>query len=167
METISIGFSYHKNNLLSKVIQLVDNCPYSHVYIRRNSKYGEYVYQASGLQVNFTNIDIFLEKNVIVEEYEFDLADDKKEKLLAFFIKYAGAEYALTSLFKLLAIILAAKIGKKLEFKGDGNKTFICSELGAFFCEEILEIDIPGDDDFITPKGLNPIVRQYAKKRII
>lgn len=166
MEKIYIGFSTHTGNLLSKTIQLVEGSNYSHVYIRRVSKYGEYVYQASGLSVNFMNIDIFKEHNVIVEEYEFELDDSKKEKLLSFFIKYAGAPYELKSLFKILAIIAAKRIGKDLKFQSDGTKEFICSELGAFFCEEILDIKIEGDIDFITPKGLNPIVKQYGKRVI-
>ena len=67
MEKIYIGFSTHTGNLLSKTIQLVEGSKFSHVYIRKVSKYGEYVYQASGLAVNFMNIDIFKAHNVIVE----------------------------------------------------------------------------------------------------
>lgn len=166
MEKIVIGFSYHKGGLLSGAIKLLEGSPYSHVYIRKQSKYGEYVYQASGLQVNFMNIDIFLEENVIVEEYEFDLDDSKKEKILSFFIKYAGAKYATASLFKLLAIIVGQRVGLSVKFQGDGSHTFICSELGAFFCKEIIEIPIPEEMDFITPARLNPIVRQYGKLKI-
>lgn len=167
METVSVGFSYHRHNLLSNTIKLIDGCPYSHVYIRRKSKYGEYVYQASGLAVNFMNIDIFLESNVIVEEYAFDLDDSKREKLMTFFIKYAGCGYELASLFKILAMMLASRVDWHLEFKGDGEgqgSKFICSELGAFFCKEILEIPVPSDINFISPKQLNPIVKQYGRR---
>lgn len=163
MEKIIIGFSYHRGSLLSGAIKIIEGSQYSHVYIRKQSKYGEYVYQASGLQVNFMNIDIFLEENVIVEEYEFELDDNKKEKILSFFIKYAGAKYATASLFKLLVMIAGQRIGLDIKFQGDGSKTFICSELGAFFCEEIIEIPIPEKMDFITPARLNPIVRKYGK----
>lgn len=166
MEKIYVGFSYHKSSLVSRTIRAVEGSEYSHVYIRRVSKYGEYVYQASGLQVNFMNIDIFLEENVIVEEYEFELPDNKKEELISFFMKYAGASYATSSLFKLLIIVGAKRIGKTVRFKGDGDKTFICSELGAFFCEKILSIDIGDEIDYITPKGLNPIVRTHGKRTI-
>lgn len=164
MEKIYIGFSTHVGSILSKTIQLAEGSKYSHVYIRKVSKYGEYVYQASGLQVNFMNIDIFKEHNTIVEEYEFDLPDDKKDKLLSFFIKYAGAGYEVNSLFKILAILLGKRIGLDLKFKGDGNKKFICSELGAFFCTEIIEIKIDGDLDFMTPKMLNPIISANGKR---
>ena len=154
MEKIYIGFSKHNGSILSKTIQLVEGSKYSHVYIRKESKYGEYIYQASGLQVNFMNIDIFKANNTIVEEYEFELIDEKKEKLIAFFVKYCGTSYGVKSLFKILAVIACQRINVKLRLKGDGTETFICSELGAFFCEEILEIDIPEDIDFITPKAL-------------
>lgn len=163
MENIYIGFSVHNHSLLSSAIKFLDNSKYSHVYIRRKSKYGEYVYQASGLTVNFTNINIFLSKNTIIEEYEFELPDDKRDAILAFFIKYAGASYELSSLFKIMAIVLAKKINWDLKFKDEGRKEFICSELGAFFCKEILEIPLIGELDFITPKGLNPVVRKYGK----
>lgn len=166
MEKIYIGFSYHKGSPISSTIKMVESSEYSHVYIRRASKYGEYVYQASGLQVNFMNLEIFKEENVTVEEYEFELPENKKEKLIAFFIKYAGASYATSSLFKLLLILLGRRVGLTFKFKGDGHKSFICSELGAFFCKEILEIVIENDIDFVTPKDLNPIVRAHGKRII-
>lgn len=166
MEKIYIGFSKHKKSFVSKTIQLVENSEYSHVYIKRESKYGSYVYQASGLQVNFMNLEIFLKNNTVVEEYEFELPDDKKEKLISFFVKYCGTSYGLKSLFKILAVLASKRIGLNLKLNGDGTETFICSELGAFFCEEILEIDIPEDLDFVTPKSLNPIVKQHGKRVI-
>lgn len=164
MEKVYIGFSYHRGNAISATIKAVEGSEYSHVYIRRVSKYGEYVYQASGLSVNFMNIDIFKKENVTVEEYEFELPDDKKEELLRFFIKYAGASYALSSLFKLLAILAGRRVGIKLNFKGDGDQTFICSELGAFFTEKILGIDVDGTIDYMTPTDLNPIIRAHGKR---
>lgn len=165
MEKIYIGFSTHKGNLLSKLIQLVNGTPYSHVYIRRVSKYGEYVYQASGLAVNFMNIETFREiGNITVEEYEFDLPDDKRDDVLSFFIKYAGRPYGLKDLFQILAMTGARRIGWKLTFKGDGDKSFICSELGDLFCEKIIGIPTPDGEDFISPKELNPYVAQAGKR---
>lgn len=165
MEKIYIGFSYHKNSFVSSTIKLIEGSAYSHVYIRRVSKYGEYVYQASGLQVNFMNIDIFKKDNVIVEEYEFELPDEKKEQLLTFFIKYAGASYATSALFKLLVVIAGKRTGIwNVKFDGDGETTFICSELGAFFAEKILGIEISNALDFITPTDLNPIIRAHGKR---
>ena len=126
MEKIYIGFSYNKNSIISKIIKIIESSEFSHVYIRRPSKYGEYVYQASGLSVNFMNIDIFKNENIIVEEYEFELSDDKRDDIIEFFIKYSGTKYATLSLFKLLAIIICKRFNYKLKFSGDGDKTFIC-----------------------------------------
>lgn len=166
MEKIYIGFSTRIGNLLSKTIQIVEGSEYSHVYIRRISKYGEYIYQASGMQVNFMNAELFRQHNVIVEEYEFELPDIKREKILSFFIKYCGINYGLKMLFKILAIIVCKRVGYDLKLSGDGTQSFICSELGALFCEEILEIEIPENIDFITPKSLNPIIKAHGKRVI-
>lgn len=163
---ISVGFSKHNGSVLSSLICCLQNTKYSHVYIRRNSKYGEYVYQASGLQVNFTNIVTFLEHNTIIEEYEFEIPEEKHDKLLSFCIKYVGRPYGTKALIEIGIKILAERFNMNLDFKGDGNKTFICSELGSLFCKEILEIDIEEDQNFITPKKLNEYVSVYGKKII-
>ena len=91
---VSVGFSRHNGSALSALICAVEGTEYSHVYIRRASKYGEYVYQASGLQVNFMSIDTFLEHNTIVEEYEFEIPGTKHDDVIAFCIKYAGRPYS-------------------------------------------------------------------------
>lgn len=161
---VYLGFSRRAGNLLSGTIQLVDGTRYSHVYMRVESKYGEYVYQASGLAVNFTNIETFKEHNQVVEEYEFDVDEKGKNKLLTFFVKYAGKSYSLKSLFKLAAILLCGKIGVKIKLSGDGKDTFICSELGAVFCEEVLGIEVTEDEDFVTPKSLNPYAKAHGKR---
>ncbi len=90
MEKIYLGFSKHNGSIISKTIQLAEGTEYSHFYIRKVSKYGEYIYQASGISVNFMNIEVFKKSNTIIEEYEFELNEQDKEKLLAFFIKYCG-----------------------------------------------------------------------------
>lgn len=166
MNKISIGFSKHNGSILSSIICYLQNTKYSHVYIRRNSKYGEYVYQASGLQVNFTNIDIFLEHNTIIEEYEFEIPEDKHDKLLSFCIKYAGRPYGAKALMEMGIKLIINKFSLDLKFNGDKNQTFVCSELGALFCEQILEIDISENQDFITPKQLNTYVSLYGKRII-
>lgn len=110
---IYIGFST-KKALVSDIIRAMEGSPYSHVYLRVPSKYGEYVYQASGLHVNFTNADIFKAENTIVDEYEFYLTEEQKSKLLSLFIKYAGVKYSTITLFKIAASIVCNKIGKNI-----------------------------------------------------
>lgn len=157
---VYLGFSKRPRNLISETICLAERSKYSHVYVRVMSKYGEYVYQASGIQVNFMNIDVFKKHNVTVEEYEFDVDEAGKTKLLTFFIKYAGVSYSMKSLFKIAIMMICDKI----KFKGDGEDTFICSELGALLCENVLGIKIEEDMDFVTPKRLNPYVKKYGKR---
>lgn len=157
---VYIGFSRHKTGILSSLIRKVQGTEYSHVYIRRDSKYGEYVYQASGLQVNFMNINTFLEANVVCEEYEFDIPEDKHDDLIRFCIKYAGKPYGTKQLIKMCLKELGFKVSK-----GDKDESFVCSELGGLFCHDILKMDIPGDQDFITPKDLNKYIKMVGKKR--
>jgi len=165
MEKIYIGFSTHIGNLLSKTIQIIENTNYSHVYIRKVSKYGEYIYQASGLAVNFTNIDIFKKHNIIIEEYEFNLTNIKMEKTISFMMKHAGDDYELKELFELLIILLGNRFQLNVKFSSSGNDKFICSKLAALFCKEILEIPIDQSEiNFITPKQLNPIIKMYGKQ---
>lgn len=159
---VYLGFSKRPRNLISETICLAERSKYSHVYVRVISKYGEYVYQASGIQVNFMNINVFKKHNIIVEEYEFDIDDAGKTKLLTFFIKYAGVSYSMKSLFKIAIMMICDKI----KFKGDGEDTFICSELGALFSEVILGVDIDENTDFITPKRLNLYIKKYGKRVI-
>lgn len=166
MAKFSIGLSYHKGSAVSSIIKAVEGSNFSHIYIRKVSRYGEYVYQASGLQVNFMNIDIFLKENIIVEEYEFEISEEKKDLLIAFFMKYCGTSYGIKALFQILLLILCKRLNIPFQLKGDGTKTFVCSELGALLCKEILEIEIEGDIDFITPKYLRPIIMKYGKRII-
>ena len=156
---VSIGFSKRNNNLISWMIRMIENSDYSHVYIRRNSKYGEYIYQASGLQVNFTNIKTFLDHNEIVEEYEFELNDEQRDKLLIFCIKNCGKPYNLKDLFLMGAAIIANKLNIVIGLTGDGDTTFKCSELGALLIEDVLNIEVSQNEDFITPKELNPYIK--------
>jgi len=164
LNKISIGFSKRNNNLISWLIRKIDNVDYSHVYIRRNSKYGEYVYQASGLEVNFTNIKTFLDHNQIVEEYEFELTDEQLDKLLIFCIKHVGKPYNMKDLFLIAANILTKKLNINLGLKGDGDETFKCSELGAMLVQDILNIEIAENEDFITPSELNPYIKDHGKQ---
>ena len=162
MTKVSIGFSTNKKAILSKIICWAQGTPYSHVYIRRDSKYGEYVYQASGLQVNFMNIETFLEHNTVIEEYEFDLPDDRHDELITFLIKYAGKPYSIKSLFQ----IGIMQVFKKVKFKPENEDSFVCSKLCAFFIETVLDLDVPGDYNFISPADLNPYIKTYGRRII-
>lgn len=160
---ISIGFSYRKNSIFSYLIRCVEQTPFSHVYIRKQSKYGEYVYQASGLAVNFINIDRFKETNTIVKEYEMDIDPNYHDSLISFFVRHAGARYSFLGLVKIAVKLIAKRMGLSIKISGDGNNTFVCSELAALLCKEVFRLKIIGDLDYLTPKDLDVILVNYFK----
>jgi hypothetical protein len=107
------------------------------------------------------NIDTFLESNIIIEEYEFDIPEDMHDLMLTFCMKYAGRPYSVIALFQIAGIMLF-----NIKFTGDGDKSFVCSELADLFCRQILKLDIPIDQDFISPKTLNTYVKANGKRII-
>ena len=153
-EKIYIGFSRRKNNLFSRLIQFFEGTKYSHVYVRKQSKYGEYVYQASGLAVNFTNINTFKEHNEIIYEFEFEITPEQKDHLLRFFISYCGVKYSYRLLFILSTISILRKFGIYTNFKNKYKNDFVCSTLGALIYQKILGLEIPENWHFIFPKDL-------------
>lgn len=158
-DKVIIGFSKPSRwKILAEIIKFVDKSEFSHVYIRRKSKYGEYVYHAAGTQVNFMGIDAFLAKNTVVEEYEFEINDSQTIELISFCIKNAGKPYGIKQLFR----ILLSKLGIKTQ--GDGELTQVCSELAFIICQRILKLEFAGDEDTITPKQLNELVKLVGRK---
>lgn len=170
MEKLYIGLSAPKKfKLGAAIIKWGEKTPYSHVYIRRVSKnIGEYVYQATAAGgVNFMGIDIFNNHNEIFEEYEFEVQD--MSNVLRFFISNAGKEYSIKQILILSKIILIHdKLGIKYNSSQsniNGDKEFICSELGAIILKDFLGVsEIPEAQDLITPKKLKPILQKYGKR---
>lgn len=159
MDQIIIGFSTKKKfNLFSCLIKWFDDSNYSHVYLRKKSKYGEYVYQASGLSVNFMNIDTFLKSNDVVHEFVFDITEDDKYKILSFFIENAGRPYGMDQIFEISKILLLDKLGipESKRKPINKNKKFICSELAAVILVDVLKKDLLEKEvlDLVTPKKL-------------
>ena len=172
MENIYIGLSTRKGFALgSELIKWGEGTRFSHVYVRRKSKrVGEYVYQATfSSGVNFMGIDIFLTKNKIIEEYEFEVSNDHMIKIIRFFIKNAGRDYSFKQIGILSKIMLLEKLGIKCNFSKmvDGKEKFICSELGAIILEDFKSgQQLPSDLDLITPNKLKPYLQKYCSRRI-
>jgi hypothetical protein len=51
--------------------------------------------------VHFLGEEAFNKKIIIVEEFEFEISDDKFDKLMQFCIKYAGADYGLMDVLRI------------------------------------------------------------------
>ena len=168
-EKLILGFSKStkKIKILSDIIMWADESDYSHVYLRRESKYGEYVYQASGLAVNFTGIDIFLSHNQPVHEIVLYIDPGQKAKLLEFFISHAGVPYGVDQLLKISHVLICKKLGIKYDTSKmlNGNNKFICSELGLVVVRDILGYDITLEEssDLVTPRDLYEAINYYLK----
>lgn len=170
MEKIYVGFSRPNDpNIFSKAIMWGENSEFSHVYIRRKStKVGEYVYQASGVMVNFMAAGegrTFDEHNLVIAEYEFDISDEKLGELVKFFITNAGKPYSFKQIIALTKIILMERVGLKPKYPStiDGDEAFICSEIALKVIEKFLDIKVPGAHDLVTPVKLKPIIEEKGK----
>lgn len=99
MKKITIGFSTPKNKklpLFSWIIKAYEGTPFSHVYIRWQTKYGSWLcYHAASTVIHFQGEHAFNEHIKPVEEFEFEISNEDFDKLMEFCIKYAGADYAI------------------------------------------------------------------------
>jgi hypothetical protein len=158
MNKIYIGFSKPKKwKIFAKLIMLGYGIPYDHVYVRFNSdRYDrDLIYQASKSMVNFMGVGVFSEENIIVDEFEVEISDEKLTAMIQFAIDNAGKAYGVKQAFGMAIVRVAEIFGKYIEnpFK-DGGKTYVCSELGAYVLEHFAGSVIPKDIDDITPKDL-------------
>ena len=165
MNKLYIGLSTYKGWAIgSELIKWGENTPYSHAYIRRKSiNVGEYVYHATANGVNFMGIDIFKEKNDIIEEYEFEITKEQTNELIKFFIKNAGRKYGFKHMYILFKYYLAKKIGMniRLEEKIDKSDDWVCSVLVSIILDTILlKESIPDNYVLMTPKHLNPFLEK-------
>lgn len=131
--------------------------PYSHVYIKVYSKYTDLwlVYQASHGDVNLVEYNRFAKENVIVDEFNFEVREERLRNMIREAQLLLQSPYGYLGLLKLGARKLLG-VGK-----GDGVRSFHCSELVARLLPEIKLQDI--DPDFIEPKH----VYAYVKERYI
>lgn len=134
MAKIIVGFSRHKGFApLSWGIQAIERTPYSHAYIKivTESLNRTLIYQANNSGVWFIGEPAFLENNIAVEEYEFDISDSEKVKLLQFCIDNSGKKYAKLQLLGMFFCrIYKFFTGKECKNPlGDENRRFICTEL--------------------------------------
>lgn len=135
----------------------IDGVPFSHAYIKIwSEKYGRYlIYQASGLQVNFVNQEIFESHNVAVAEFEVQITAETRTKVMQFAIDRCGVPYSIAELFGFAAVKICSVVGKDINNPcGDGSKSYVCSELVSEIIRDCLGHQLPKDPDDMTPKDL-------------
>lgn len=155
-----VGFSKAKSpwKFGSKIIQLVENRPFSHCYIRYDSPATgiNLVSQASHGYVNLVNSCVFFKENDQIEEYEIDCTDEQFKDIQIFTHKNLGVKYSQT---ELILIGIKKLFNIKLNIR-DYDESFICSEWAARICQidGIDLIDII-DQDYLTPSDFNEIIK--------
>lgn len=169
MFTIIIGFSRPKKwHLLSTLIMKVEKTDYSHAYIRIHSeKYDrDLIYQASGLAVNFMNIEMFNNHNNVIHEFEIEVSDETYLDIMRFAIDNVGIPYGSKELIGFGLIKLAALFNKKISNPfSNGTKTSVCSELVARILNDFVKLDTGNPDD-VDPAVLYEKISQFSAKKI-
>jgi hypothetical protein len=167
MPTLTVGFSKPKKwKPLAWMIMKGYSTPYSHVYIKLwSDKYQRFlIYQASHTLVNFMSTEVFDTESVVIEEFNLNIADETRTKMMQFAIDNAGKPYGMMNVVGLSVKRLCELFGMKIENPfTDGNKTYVCCELvGAILKDEIkVAVDIPLDD--LDPKDIYDILKEFSK----
>jgi len=156
---LQIGFSKPKGILFpwfSWAIRLVDKSPFSHCYIRLQTKYeSDLIYQASGVQVNFTGFKFFNKHVEIYKEFLFTISEESYFNLMKFCIENAGAPYSIRDI---LAIFIYKMTGHKIKSKKENG--FVCSELVGTILKDFIDQRLKDQDvDFFTPKDIFELCR--------
>jgi hypothetical protein len=130
MRKLTIGFSRPKDKafpILSWLIRLFEGTPFSHVYVKNETRYGiDLIYQASGVQVNFVNCDLFHQNHKTVREFELMVTDEAFDKYMHFALKNVGKPY---SLLQVVGIFLYSVFPIKDNPFRNGDSAYVCSEL--------------------------------------
>lgn len=131
---IVVGFSTtRKWHILSWLIRKVEKTPYSHVYMRFRSESldREFIYQASHDDLNFMNMQTFMEKNVIIKEFPINVTAEEKRDIMRYCVDKVGIPYGSLQLVG-AGLVRAARLWFNRQINNpwrDGEKTQFCMEL--------------------------------------
>lgn len=134
MKTIRIGFST-RSGVLPWIIRKATASRISHTYIR--IPVPEYstsmIFQASGLNVNYCNGDLFDSHADVVEEYDVEVSDEQFAIGEKFRVTESGKPYSGKQLIGFLAVLTGKQIlDKKISNPfSDGHHSYVCVEVVA------------------------------------
>jgi hypothetical protein len=168
MRKICVGFSKPKKwKPFAWLIMKGYNIPYDHVYVRIHSDtYSrDLIYQASSIKVNFMGAELFEADNIIVNEFEVDIADEHYVAMMQFAIDNVGRAYGMKEAFGLAIVRIAELCGKKIKnpFRDSGH-TYICSELASYLLQQYAGADMPKDYEDMTPKDVYDYLSSLGNK---
>lgn len=155
MTKIYIGFSSPKKfKLGAKLIQLWQNQPYSHIYLRfESSKIQSSVYHAARGMVHFRSLENFKKENNIIKEYIIELLDEDRYKLLDHCISLCGEVYGYLELAQIFAFDICTFIGINIKF--ENLKGYVCSELVGQLCSDNFKIEFNKPINLIKPVDID------------
>jgi hypothetical protein len=164
---VTFGFSANKDcKPFSVAIQLIEKRPYSHVYIKYVDELtgDAMIFQASHGDVNLISESKFLQDNMILEEYEMNVSEEIYLRIRKKMNSLLGLKYSILQILN----IMVQKIFKSKDIKlvVNGDKQFICSELGFVILEEARP-EVIADQDSVTPSDFNRIINIIGIKRVI
>jgi len=139
------------------------NQPYSHVYVRWKSVETnvEVVYEASGMNLHFTNISTFKYKSVSTHEYKFTVTKAQYYKMLQFCMENAGVDYGYKQLVGIAWVKLNRVFRREISNPyGDNRKSQVCSEVTGYILEDTMELDVPVNLDVAGPRDIDDFLRE-------
>lgn len=168
MTKLIIGFSKPKKfKLISWCIRQVEKTPFSHVYLKFHSDNldRDIIYQASGMQVNFTGSTMFLDHHKVVMEFQLETSEQENLEILKTCVDKAGIPYGIKQLLGLGLVRVLAFFGKKIKNPfSDKDTTYICSELVGFILIKYFNFRIE-DLDSTSPKDIYLLLQKYGQIR--
>jgi hypothetical protein len=122
------------------------------------------IFQASHGDVNLISESKFLQDNMILEEYEMNVSEEIYLRIRKKMNSLLGLKYSILQILN----IMVQKIFKSKDIKlvVNGDKQFICSELGFVILEEARP-EVIADQDSVTPSDFNRIINIIGIKRVI
>lgn len=118
----------------SKLIRYVDKTPGSHCSIGLITHTGEKVYESVWPRSKRSTKAEWLEHNIIIKKYEFEIPPEIRFDVYSWLEKSVGIKYSIPQLFLILADLIKPANYRDL----NGHSQLICSELVGVFLNKFL-----------------------------
>jgi len=139
----------------------IQGTKYSHVYLKYKADWADrdVYFQASHTSVNFMNSVHFLGEEIVIQEFEFQVSDEKFSRMQNFCLDNSAKPYGILCIFGFAYKIVLNRLGFKVHNPiRNAAQTPVCSQLIA---ELLVDLDVPLSMDIedITPLDLFPIIK--------
>lgn len=159
MKTVYLGFSTSRRwKPFSALLKWWWDVPYSHVYLRWPTPWGfDEVLEASSSSVSMVEYETWKKKNKVVEELKWEISREEWDKVMRELRAKTGTPYGYS---QLLSMAIAELFRLDESPWGDGDASWVCSELAYKFLI-IIGVEYPSYDiDSVTPKDVWDMVHR-------